>query len=194
MLVVPPPHPRALALPLFWLCCLLAGAASRSVPLRWPQSQSPVVLPPPLPRLSSPQSRALLEHSVSNLTFHLTVPQVPETQTPQDAMWEGRAMCFAEFAASRALPTSRHHPTADHRLLSSVSISSHKDCFPGPKVLTFGTPVCVLFLFPAQSLGFSLPGGCLKIIVSFISGLIGLLLLLILASHVQLGCPWVPAL
>ena len=192
--MVPPPHPLALAVPLFWLCCLLAGAAGGFVLLRWPQSQSPVVLPPPLPRSSSPQSRAVLEHSVSSLKFHLTVPQIPETKTLQDATWEGTAMCFAEFAASRALPTPRQHPTADHRLLSSVSISSHKDCSPGPRVLTFGTPVCVLFLSPAQSLEFSLPGGCLKITVSFINGLIGLLLPLILASHVQLGCLWVPAL
>ena len=55
--------------------------------------------------------------------------------------------------------------------------------------------LCVCFSCPLpKSLEFSLPGGCLKITVSFINGLIGLLLSLILASHVQLGCLWVPAL
>ena len=64
--------------------------------------------------------------------FHLTVPQAPETQTPQDAVWEGTARRSAELVASCALPTPRRHPTTDHRSLASVSISSYKDCSHGP--------------------------------------------------------------
>ena len=145
--MVPRLHPRPQPCPSSGLvssgwCCRLLGPSEMA---QKSESCCPAPLPP---RLSSPQSMAVLEHSGSNLTFHLTVPQTPETQTTHDTVWEGAARCSAELAASPSSAHTIRHPAADHRLLSSVSISSHKDHSRGPRVLTWEHLCVCAFLVP----------------------------------------------
>ena len=139
-----PPHPSSSSgFGLLHLVLLIGRLCSDG-----PKVKSPVVLPPPPLRLNSPQSRAVLEHSGSNLTFHLTAPQTPETQTTHDTVWERTARHSAELAASPSSAHTKRHPAGDHRLLSSVSISSRKDHSRGPKVLTWEHLCVCAFLVP----------------------------------------------
>ena len=145
--MVPHFHPRPQPCPSSGLvssgwCCRLLGPAEMA---QKSESCCPAPLPP---RSSSPQSRAVLEHSGSNLTFHLTAPQTPETQTTHDTVWESTARHSAELAASPSSAHTKRHPAGDHRLLSSVSISSCKDHSRGPRVLTWEHLCVCAFLVP----------------------------------------------
>ena len=154
------PHPSpSSSFVVFWLVLLVGWSRSvgpkarvlLSCPHRPPGRALPIV--------------GLCSSTVERPHIPLDCSQAPETQIPQDVVWEGKARCSAELTASRALPTHRYHPTADDRLLSSVSNFSHKHHFGGPRVFTLGTHV--LFPSPSQSLRFSLPAGCFKSPVSF---------------------------
>lgn len=86
-----------------------------------------------------------------------------------DAAWEGIATCpplGIEPPFGLCLPPDLI-PVRITEGLSSASISSRRSPSRGPRALTFGTPACVLFPSPSQTVGFSLPGGCLESPVSF---------------------------
>ncbi len=131
------PHPSpSSSFVIFWLVLLVGWSRSvgpkvrvlLSCPHRPPGRALPIV--------------GLCSSTVERPHIPLDCSQAPETQIPQDVVWEGKARCSAELTASRALPTHRYHPTADDRLLSSVSNFSHKHHSGGPRVFTLGTPAC----------------------------------------------------
>ena len=103
-------------------------------------------------------------------------------------MWEGKARCSTELTASCILPTPRHHPTADHRLVSSVPSFPINTTLVA-LVFTLGTPTYA-FPLPSASDSDSLEAA-LKALFPFVSGVLGLLLPAVLAAHVQLESIWI---
>ena len=120
------------------------------------------------PRSSFPQCRAVLGHSGSDLTFHLNVPQAPETHIPR------RPCGRAEPSDQLSLQPPEFCPPPD-----GIPLQITVCCLQFPFIPIKTTLValesspweylCVCFYHPLPRvrLGFSLPGGCLESSLSF---------------------------
>ena len=156
--------------------------------------QSPVVLPPLPPRSSSPQSRAALEHSGGTSRSTWLFPKHLRHRLPRVPCRRAQPGALLSLQPPKLCPPQDAIPLQITGCCLQFPFLSIKTALVTLES-SLWEHLCVCFSYPPPRASNSgSQEAASKLLFTFVNGLLGLLLPLILASRVQLECPWIPAL